>query len=167
MSKKQENSPYCNVFVAFSLLLTYLLCIIEIYKNSNHLICLCFCTDILYIASLDTDGSSITESTKLTLKCFLESFCGVSSDPISLCDLPASNKPIDGPGILINLLGKRRCQSFAAWIIKLLSKCLTEGTLYLEGLINLSFVSAACSLLCYGDADLQMVGNRVTQSCKF
>ncbi|KAJ0077184.1 hypothetical protein Patl1_35864 [Pistacia atlantica] len=112
--------------------------------------------DIVYIASLDADSSSITESTRLTLKCFLESFCGVSSDSISLCDLPASNRPIDGPGIIINLSGKRRWQSFAAWIIKLLSKCLTEGTLYLEGLINLSFVSAACSLLCYGDADLQM-----------
>ncbi|KAJ0089366.1 hypothetical protein Patl1_32855 [Pistacia atlantica] len=112
--------------------------------------------NIVYIASLDADSSSITESTRLTLKCFLESFCGVSSDSISLCDLPASNRPIDGPGIIINLSGKRRWQSFAAWIIKLLSKCLTEGTLYLEGLINLSFVSAACSLLCYGDADLQM-----------
>ncbi|XP_022748509.1 serine/threonine-protein kinase ATR-like isoform X3 [Durio zibethinus] len=49
-----------------------------------------------------------------------------------------------------------RWQLFATWIIKLVSKCLTEGTLYVEGLINTSFVCAACSLLCYGDADLHM-----------
>ncbi|KAL5856184.1 hypothetical protein ACOSQ3_006018 [Xanthoceras sorbifolium] len=112
--------------------------------------------DIFYIASLNTDSSSTMELNGVTLKCFQESFRGVSSDSTCLCDLPANNKPVDGPGILINLLGKKRWQPFATWIIKLLSKCLTEGTLYVEGLISLSFVSAACSLLCYGDADLHM-----------
>ncbi|KAK4847635.1 hypothetical protein QYF36_004185 [Acer negundo] len=112
--------------------------------------------DIFYIASLNIDSSSTMESDGLTLKCFHESFRGDSSDLTCLCDLPVNNKPVDGPGILINLLGTRRWQPFATWIIKLLSKCLTDGTLYVEGLINLSFVSAACSLLCYGDADLHM-----------
>ncbi|KAA8546139.1 hypothetical protein F0562_020967 [Nyssa sinensis] len=72
--------------------------------------------DILYVASMWANQSSITESSK----------------------------------------AKQRWQPFATRIIKLICKCLTEGTLYVEGLVNVSFVSAACSLLCYGDADLHM-----------
>ncbi|XVF00830.1 hypothetical protein REPUB_Repub04eG0035900 [Reevesia pubescens] len=112
--------------------------------------------DILYIVSLYMENSRNTEPTGLTLKCFHRSISGNLSDSACLCDLPTSNKPIDGPGILINLLGRNRWQPFATWILKLLSKCLTEGTLYGEGLINTSFVCAACSLLCYVDADLHM-----------
>ncbi|XP_062175775.1 serine/threonine-protein kinase ATR isoform X2 [Alnus glutinosa] len=112
--------------------------------------------DLLYVASLSADSLNITESTCLNLKCFCESFMGIFSDPDHLGDLPESNKPTDGIGIMINLTGKRRWRPFVTWIIKLLSRCLTEGTLYVEGLIHASFVSAACSLVCYGDADLQM-----------
>lgn len=112
----------------------------------------------MYVALLCADNSNIGESTRLTLKCFCETFIGIFSDPAHIGDLPESNKPSDGAGIMINLTGKRRWRPFATWIIKLLSKCLMEGTLYVEGLIHASFVSAACSLLCYGDADLQMVG---------
>lgn len=112
--------------------------------------------DLLYVASLSAESSSITQVTCLTLKCFRDSFEGVLNDPDHLGDLPDGNKPTDGVGIIVNLKGKRRWRPFATWIIKLLSKCLTEGTLYVEGLIHASFVSAACSLLCYGDADLQM-----------
>ncbi|XP_077247845.1 serine/threonine-protein kinase ATR-like [Tasmannia lanceolata] len=65
-------------------------------------------------------------------------------------------RPTDGPGVLIDLTDKPRWQPFATWTIKLLSKCLTEGTLYVEGLINASFVTAACTLLCYGDSALHM-----------
>jgi len=107
-----------------------------------------FCTaDIVYVASLDVNGSS-----RVTLKCFCESFSGVE-------DLPSANKPADGCGLLVDLTGRSRWQPFATWILKLISKCLTEGTLYVEGLIHASFISAACSLLCYGDADLHMVRN--------
>lgn len=118
----------------------------------------------MYIASLDVDSSSLIEPIGLTLKCFHDSFCEVSGDSTCLCDLPASSKPNNGFGILVNLLGKRRWQPFATWMIRLISKCLTEGTLYVEGLINVSFVSAACSLLCYGDADLHMVGKIIASS---
>lgn len=45
-----------------------------------------------------------------------------------------------------------------------MNKCLTEGTLYVEGLVNSPFVSSACTFLCYGDADLQMVGSIFTTS---
>nr|POE65846.1 serine/threonine-protein kinase atr [Quercus suber] len=77
--------------------------------------------DILYVASLYVDNSNNMESASLNLKCFCESFAGIFSDPDHLGDLPASNKPADG-----------------------------------VGLIDVAFVSAACSLLCYGDADLHM-----------
>ncbi|XP_027934179.1 serine/threonine-protein kinase ATR isoform X2 [Vigna unguiculata] len=100
--------------------------------------------DILYVASLNVKGSS-----RVKVKCFCEFFSGVE-------DLPSANKPADGFGLLIDLTGRSRWQPFATWILKLLSKCLTEGTLYVEGLIHASFISAACSLLCYGDADLHM-----------
>ncbi|KAJ7967115.1 serine/threonine-protein kinase ATR [Quillaja saponaria] len=112
--------------------------------------------DILYVAQLRVENASITESTRLTLRCFSESFNGIFSDPSHLGDLPESNKPVDGSGVLINLTSKIRWQPFATCILKLLNKCLTEGTLYVEGLVNVSFVSAACSLLCYGETDLHM-----------
>lgn len=86
------------------------------------------------------------------VKCFSKTFSGVE-------DLPPANKSVDGCGLLIDLTGKSRLQPFATWILKLLSKCLTEGTLCVEGLIHASFVSSACSLLCYGDSDLHMVGD--------
>lgn len=113
----------------------------------------------MYVASLCADNARGTVSTGLTLRCFCKSFDGIFSDPAHLGDLPASNKPVDGTGILINLTGKLRWQPFATWMIKLLGKCLTEGTLYVEGLIDVPFIMAACSLLCYGDADMHMVGN--------
>lgn len=92
------------------------------------------------------------------LKCFCDSLSGVSSDPARLIDIPACSKPADGYGIMIDVTGKSRWQPFATWIIKLLSKCLTEGTLYVEGLVNTSFVVAACTFLCSGDSNLHMVG---------
>ncbi|XP_020211373.1 serine/threonine-protein kinase ATR isoform X2 [Cajanus cajan] len=101
--------------------------------------------DILYVASSVNDSGS----SRVRLKCFCESFSGIE-------DLPSANKPVDGRGLLIDVSGRSRWQPFATWILKLISKCLTEGTLYVEGLIHASFISAACSLLCYGDADLHM-----------
>ncbi|XP_048234616.1 serine/threonine-protein kinase ATR isoform X1 [Ricinus communis] len=112
--------------------------------------------DLLYAASLSVEAKNIPVSATVTLKCFCKSFAGVLSDPTCLSDVPAISKPQDGSGILINITSKKRWQPFATWMIKLISKCLTEGTLYVEGLINMSNVWAACSLLCYGDADLHM-----------
>lgn len=114
----------------------------------------------MYVASLCADNTSITESTKITLRCFCMSFEGVFNDPNHLGDLPASNKPVDGIGILIDL-GKTTWKPFTTWMIRLLTKFLTDGTLYVEGLINLSFIVAACSLICYGDADLHVVDNYI------
>lgn len=121
----------------------------------------CHFSDIFYIASLKYNSLSTTDNSGVTLKCFHESFHRVFSDCTCLCDLPANNKPVDGPGILINLLGKERWQPFATWVIKIINKCLTEGTLQVEGLVNMPFTSAACSLLCYGDACLHIVSPTV------
>lgn len=110
-----------------------------------------------YVA-LQPDLASHSKPSKVSLKCFCESLGGISSTAL-LSDIPACSKPTAGNGILINLTGSSRWQPFATWTIKLLSKFLTEGTLYVEGLINTSCVVAACSLLCNGDADLQMVGS--------
>ncbi|KAM1106727.1 hypothetical protein TB2_003457 [Malus domestica] len=85
--------------------------------------------DILCVASVCADVSNITESTKLTLRCFCESFNGIFDDPDHLGDLLASNKPDDGIGVLINLTGRTRWQPFATWMIKILGRCFTEGTL--------------------------------------
>ncbi|KAJ4962511.1 hypothetical protein NE237_022450 [Protea cynaroides] len=112
--------------------------------------------DLLYIALAYAEKCGSTSSTRVSLKCFCESFRGLSGIPVLLSDLPACCKATDGPGILIDLTDKSRWLSFATWIIKLLSKCLTDGTLYVEGLISPSFVSAACNLLCYGDAAMHM-----------
>lgn len=52
---------------------------------------------------------------------------------------------------------KERLLAFATAIVKLLSKCLTEGTLYVEGLLDASCVLAVCKFLCFGDDDMHMV----------
>lgn len=119
----------------------------------------CLCSDLLCVASVNADKSSFTDSTRVTLKCFCESWNAISDDPSHIGDLPESIKPVDGTGILINLTGKTRWQPFATWMIKLIGKCLTEGTLYVDGLINMPFVMAAWSLFCYGDAGLHMVSS--------
>lgn len=124
-----------------------------------------FHTDLFYVASLYEGKPNSIASTRVSVKCFHESFAGISSDPAIFSDLPACCRPTDGPGVLINLTEKSRWQPFATWTIKLLSKCLTDGTLYVEGLINASFVSAACSLLCYGDAALHMVSGYFYEFC--
>uniref|UniRef100_A0A0R0I0C7 Serine/threonine-protein kinase ATR n=1 Tax=Glycine max TaxID=3847 RepID=A0A0R0I0C7_SOYBN len=104
--------------------------------------------DIPYVASLSVNVNGSSRS-RVTLKCFCDSFSGVE-------DLPSTNRLVDGCGLLIDLTARTRWQPFATWILKLASKCLTEGTLYVEGLIHASFISAVCSLLCYGDADLHV-----------
>lgn len=108
------------------------------------------------IASLHSAESELRES-HIPFRCFSMSFSGIWGDSCHLCDLPDTNKPRDGDGLVLSLLGPKRWQPFASCIIKLICKCLTEGTLYVEGLIHTSFIKAACSLVCCGGADVQMV----------
>ncbi|KAG0457231.1 hypothetical protein HPP92_022388 [Vanilla planifolia] len=109
--------------------------------------------DVSYIASLHR-GSVPSE--KVSLKCFSESFAEISLSPSLFGEIPACCRPKDGVGIVVDLGDKSRWHCFASWVIKLLSKCLNDGTLYVEGLMNRSFVYATTSLLCYGDATLHM-----------
>ncbi|KAI3446300.1 hypothetical protein Pfo_002965 [Paulownia fortunei] len=111
--------------------------------------------DLLYAASICDERGSM-EPKRLWLKSFCESFARIRNDPALLGDLPICNKPTNGEGILIDLTGKERWLAFATSAIKLLCKCLTEGTLYVEGLLDASCVLAVCKLLCYGDDDLHM-----------
>ncbi|MCD7463303.1 hypothetical protein HAX54_050313 [Datura stramonium] len=113
--------------------------------------------DLLHVASL-CDKRRSTEPREVHLRCFSESFGGGWSnhETTILSDLPLCCKPSDGNGILINVKGKERWQPFASSSIKILCKCLTEGTLYVEGLLETSSVLSACTLLCYGDADVHM-----------
>ncbi|CAA6663251.1 unnamed protein product [Spirodela intermedia] len=84
--------------------------------------------DILVVASSRADVSMSPKSAKVSLKCFQESFAGIADLPSLLGELPACLRPTDGPGVLIDITGKARWQSMAAWTIKLINKCLTEGT---------------------------------------
>ncbi|XP_010416834.1 PREDICTED: serine/threonine-protein kinase ATR [Camelina sativa] len=111
--------------------------------------------DMQPIASRHSNEPEICES-HIPFRCFCMSFSGILGDTCHLCDLPDANKPRDGDGLVLNLLGAKRWQPFATCILKLICKCLTEGTLYVHGLIHTSFVKAACSLVCGGGADLQM-----------
>ncbi|PWA62876.1 ataxia telangiectasia-mutated and RAD3-related protein [Artemisia annua] len=110
--------------------------------------------DLYTIASVTT--STIEPGLEVSLRCFIESLSGISTDSTVLSELPTCNKPIDGFGIMINLTEPARWRLFATWMIKISCKCLTEGALNVEGLINVPFVMAACKLLRYGDAALQM-----------
>ncbi|KAG6530237.1 serine/threonine-protein kinase ATR-like [Zingiber officinale] len=98
-----------------------------------------------------------TTSDRVSLKCFSESFALISDCPVTFSELPVCCRPLDGPGVLIVLTDKERWQPFAAWTIRLINKCLMEGTLNMEGLFNASFVHSVCSfLLGYEDATLHM-----------
>ncbi|KAI4367378.1 hypothetical protein MLD38_023121 [Melastoma candidum] len=112
--------------------------------------------DILHVASILAKFPMQLDYSQPTLKCFRDSFTGIFDDPACLCALPTNNKLDDGSGLLLNLAGNKRWQFFACWMIKLLSKCLTDGTISVEGLVSSSFVSTMFHLLCYGDAELQM-----------
>lgn len=96
------------------------------------------------------------------MKSFCESFARISNHSVLLGDDPDCNRPPTGQGMLIDLSGRERLLAFATSTVKLLSRCLTEGTLYVEGLLDASCVLAVCKLLCFGDADLHMVNY-----CKF
>ncbi|KAE8671371.1 Serine/threonine-protein kinase ATR [Hibiscus syriacus] len=59
-------------------------------------------------------------------------------------------------GPLLSMLRTGSRDAYRMLFIDAMCAIEAEGTLYVEGLMNTSFVFAACTLLCYGDADLQM-----------
>ncbi|KAF3783049.1 Serine/threonine-protein kinase [Nymphaea thermarum] len=108
------------------------------------------------VASFYAEKTSFTASSTVSVKCFSESFSAISGATDLFCDIPPSCKPADGPGILVNVTDEPRWQPFASCVIKIITRCLIDGTLHVEGLIGSSFMFNACSLICYGDAALQM-----------
>lgn len=125
------------------------------------------CTDVSCIALLYKKKSAPVPLNKVSVKCFCESFSLISDAPVLFGELLASCRPPDGPGVLVDLTSEVRWQHFAAWLVKLVCRFLTEGTLYVEGLVSTSFVYKACSFLCYGDATLHMVGELLDDSSVF
>lgn len=123
-------------------------------------------TDVLYVASIHANKLSAAHAGSIKVKCLSGTFALIANSPMIFSELPASCRPRSGPGVLVDLTGDARWRPFAASLIKFISKCLTEGTLYVEGLLDISFVTAACSLLCYDDTDLHMVSWWVAYMCE-
>lgn len=111
--------------------------------------------DLAYAASICNKTNS-SEAKKVSMTSFCESVAAISNETALLSDIPTCNRPVHGYGISIDLTGKERFIPFATSVIKLLYKSLTEGTLNVEGLVDVPCVLAVCNLLCYGDDDLHM-----------
>lgn len=115
-------------------------------------------TDVQYVASKHAESPTGVLPGRFLVKCLCGSFSDILDSPGIFSELPDSCQPKNGPGMLVDLTGDTRWRPFATSFIKLVNKCLTDGALYVEGLVNKSFVSAACSVLCYGDESLHKVG---------
>jgi serine/threonine-protein kinase ATR len=115
-------------------------------------------TDVLDVASMHDESPNGVPPGRLLVKCLCGSFSDVQDSPGIFSELPDSCRPKNGPGVLVDLSGHARWLPFATSFIKLVNKCLTDGTLYVDGLVNMPFVYAACSILCYGDESLHKVG---------
>ncbi|KZV39346.1 serine/threonine-protein kinase ATR [Dorcoceras hygrometricum] len=111
--------------------------------------------DLACAASI-CDKTNSSETKKVAVTSFCESVAALSNETALLSDIPIHNRPVNGYGILIDLTGKEKFLPFATSVIKLLYKSLTEGTLNVEGLVDVPCVLAICKLLCYGDDDLHM-----------
>ncbi|KAK3131306.1 hypothetical protein QOZ80_6BG0504770 [Eleusine coracana subsp. coracana] len=113
--------------------------------------------DVLDVASMHDESPNGVPPGRLLIKCLCGSFSDIWDSPGIFNEFPDSCRPKNGPGVLVDLTGHTRWCPFAASLIKLVNKCLTDGTLYVDGLVNMSFVYAACSILCYGDESLHKV----------
>ncbi|XP_074312882.1 serine/threonine-protein kinase ATR isoform X2 [Silene latifolia] len=113
-----------------------------------------FVDTMLLVEDLLCAVSNSKQPYRVPLRCFAKSFSRLFDSGGLLTDLPECNKPADGHGISIDLFLKERWRLFSTWTIRLLNKCLTEGTLYVDGLVTSSLVWDVCHMLCYDDAEL-------------
>ena len=118
--------------------------------------------DLSSVALFYSSSTTFTVSTTISLQCYMGAYSkihGSSEDPLPLplCGLPSRWTPSHGPGLLIDVTGTLRWQALAEWTLKMLTLCLTEGALYVEGLLTSSFMAAVGALLSYGDSRLQKV----------
>ncbi|KAM0929216.1 hypothetical protein ACQ4PT_001782 [Festuca glaucescens] len=103
-----------------------------------------------YVASNNTESGCL-------VKCLCGSFSDILDSPAIFSELPDRFQPKNGPGVLVDLSGDMRWCPFATSLMRLINKCLTDGTLHVEGLVTMPFVSAAWSILFYGDESLHKV----------
>jgi serine/threonine-protein kinase ATR len=108
-------------------------------------------TDLEYVASNHAESGC-------AVKCLSGSFSDILDSPAIFSELPDRFQPRNGPGVLVDLSGGTRWCPFATSLMRLINKCLTDGTLHVEGLLTMPFVSAAGSIICYGDESLHKVG---------
>ena len=107
-------------------------------------------TDLQYVASNQAESGCL-------VKCLCGSFSDILDTTATFSELPDRFQPKNGPGVLVDLSGDTRWRSFATSLMRLINKCLTDGTLHVEGLVTMPFVSAACFIICYGDESLHKV----------
>ena len=115
---------------------------------------------MLTISSTSESSLKVSKSAKVSLKCFQGSFAAIADTPFLMGELPACLQASDLPGLLIDISGDSRWTSLASWTVKLINKCLTEGTRHVCGMVRPSFVYDVCCLLSHRDDFLQMVGLR-------
>ncbi|KAH9611822.1 hypothetical protein KSS87_006765 [Heliosperma pusillum] len=115
-----------------------------------------FVDTMLLVEDLLCAAPNSQQPYRVSLRCFAKSFSSLPDTGGLLTDLRECNKPADGHGISIDLVHKERWGLFSTWTIRLLNKYLTEGTLYVDGLVTSSLIWDVCHMLCYGDADLLM-----------
>lgn len=105
----------------------------------------------------DVESIDGSQCKTVSLKCFSKSLAGISGVAGSINDLTLHVGSIVGSGVLIDLTDKQSWQLLTIWILKLIQKCLTEGTSYVQGLVNLIFLNNVCTLFHFGDANVHMV----------
>jgi len=118
--------------------------------------------DILSVASFYSSPASSTVCTSMSLQCYTGAYatlCAIPTEdmPPPLCSLPSCWTPAHGPGLLVDVTGVMRWQPLAKWTLKLLTRCVSESALFVEGLLTTSFLTAVGALLSYGDPHLQKV----------
>lgn len=116
--------------------------------------------DISSVASFYSSPASFTVCTTVSLQCYMGAYSTihvVSADdlPPTLCGLPSCWTPAHGPGLLVDVTGVMRWQPLAKWTVTLLTRCVSESGLHVEGLLTSSFLTAVGALLSYGDGHLQ------------
>ncbi|KAG0625577.1 hypothetical protein M758_2G066000 [Ceratodon purpureus] len=116
--------------------------------------------DILSVASFYSSLASFTVCTTTSVQCYIGAYSmihAVSAEnlPALLCDLPSCWTPPHGPGLLVDVTGVMRWQPLAKQTLKLLTRCVSDSALHVEGLLTSSFLTVVGTLLGYGDSYLQ------------
>jgi serine/threonine-protein kinase ATR len=121
--------------------------------------------DLVSVASFYAAPTSFTVCTSVSLQCYLGAYSAIQNGSEAggsgylppLCKIPSCWTPPQGPGLLIEVSGDTRWLPLAEWTLQLLTRCLTEVAIHVEGLLTPSFLTTVGCLLSYGDSQLHMV----------